>query len=180
MAKWQEKKRAEAEQSPHKAQVVLEPQGKSREEPNWRIPAPPEGFISEDVSYAILRPVNAEEKEKTDAWKWYRDSDCGSLASASGPTTSVIHGDELFDFNSYDPRWMKDIALPQEAKHALFNARVAECRLRPGAKNIRACLNRATGQVDVGVDPEKWSRYLTSCGPKREMVYLSGDPEEMK
>ncbi len=144
---------------------------------NWDIPPPPKGFISEDVSYAILYPVKADSTAKTDAWFWYRDSNCGVLGNDPLPSASrIIHKNNLFDLQSYDDRWMKEVKLPERVKQALWSAKAEECRLPRGAKNVKSCLNRAKGTVlhnpfaDLGAEAA-W------CIPEEEMVYLSGSRE---
>lgn len=179
--KWQERK-VQA-----KAKTDLESQWQVvSEEPNWNIP-PPKDYVPDNVSEAILYPIKADDKVKTDAWAWYRDSSCIVLGDPTLSPTHVTHKNQsllgrydLFSFDSYDPKWMSDIALPQEVKRGLWNAKVAECRLHPGAKDVKACLDRATGAVDIGPDPEKWAQYLTSCGPKMEMIYLKSETEQKK
>jgi hypothetical protein len=145
--------------------------------PRWNIPSPPRGFISDDAAVAVLDPIKADENAKTEAWAWYRDSKCVIVRPIGGPqqtVTHVLHERDLFSFESYDPRWLKGVSLGEEVKRALWNAKVKECQLPPGSKNVRACLDRATGTIDA--DP-RWADYLTSCGPKREMIYLSWRPE---
>src|ERR1700729_2472592 len=75
---WQrlQEKRARA-----KAQAELESQWQVvAEEPNWNMLPPPKGYILDsDVSYAILYPLKADQKMKTDAWKWYQDSSCAVM-----------------------------------------------------------------------------------------------------
>jgi hypothetical protein len=173
--RWQERK-AQA-----KAEADLESQWEVvSEEPNWNIPDPPKGFVPESVSEAILYPLKIADKVKTDAWVWYRDSSCVIVGDPATSPTHVLHKNDLFRFDSFDARWMRDIALPQEVKRGLWNAKVAECGLQPGQKNVKACLDRATGTVDVGPDPEKFAQYLTSCGPNMEMIYLKSGTEQKK
>jgi hypothetical protein len=146
-------------------------------ESQWQVvsggPSLPNGYVLENVSEAILYPLKADDEVKAAARAWYSDSSCAIVGSSTPPTTHVLHKDILFSFDSYDPAWMRDIALPPEMKRALWNAKVAECRLHPGEKLVKACLDRATGAVDVG----PWVQYMTSCEPKREMVYLNSEPE---
>jgi hypothetical protein len=138
--------------------------------PKWNIPSPPKGFISEDVAIAILDPVKVDEKAKTDAWLWYRDSKCVIAGDPQQAVNRILHERDLFSFESYDPRWLKGISLGEEVKRALWNARVKECQLPPESKNVRACLDRTTGTIDT--DP-KWAKYMESCGSAREMIYLN-------
>lgn len=175
---WQrvQEKRARA-----KAEAELESQWQAvAEEPNWNMLRPPKGYILDsDVSYAILYPLKADQKMKTDAWKWYQDSGCavmGSPGLSSPQQNRIVHERDLFSFDSYDPRWMSTISLPLEAKRALWSAKVAECRLQPGVKGVKACLDRATGEIDNG----PWVKYATSCGPKQEMIYLNRGSDETK
>jgi hypothetical protein len=170
--KWQERK----------AQAALESQWSPVPEPNdtstgavprWDTLRPPKDYVLTDVSEAILYPVNADQDAKTAAWTWYHNSDCVSVGSPNGPPTHVLHGRELFNFASFDPRWMSGLALPPEVKKSLWNARVAECRLSPDQKDVKACLDKATGVIEVDAE---WAQYLTSCGALRDMVYLSSRP----
>jgi hypothetical protein len=165
-----------------KARVKAEAQLESQwqvvsEEPNWNMLPPPKGYtIDSDAAYVILYPVNADQNTKTGVWKWYQDLACISIGGSTS-RMGIAHmpavvGGSIFGLDSYDPRWMSDIGLPQEVKRALWNAKVAECRLQAGAKGVKACLDRATGEIDDG----PWVKYATSCGPKREILYLnSGD-----
>jgi len=156
---WQERKDQAKVQAELKAQWV-------DWEPTWSAPPPPKGFSFDDVAEDILYPVKAEDNVKTDAWKWYRDSGCVSDNPPPAAMTGVLHNPDLFILGSYDPKWMSSIALPPEVKRALWSAKVAECRLQPGAKKIQACLDRATGNVLVIPNPAK------SCAPL-EMVLLN-------
>lgn len=171
---WKETKASrESQESERKAQAALEAQRKVvSDEPVWNLPAPPEGFIPDDVSEAILYPTNADNNEKTKAWKWYHASVCVTISSLTEHDKyipRIAHGTELFNFDSYDNRWMKDLQLPNLVKRSLWSAKIAECRLDPGSSGIRACLDRATGTVDSG----PWMRYASNCSPKQEMVHLS-------
>lgn len=138
--------------------------------PDWTVSPPPNGYVSEDVAYAILYPLKTNATVRTDAWVWYRDSWCGVIGAPAQFPDRIGHEHDLFSLESYDARWMKDISLAQEVKRALWSAKVAECRLPPDSKEVRACLDRVTGTVEV--DPE-WAQYLTGCGPKREMIFLN-------
>lgn len=126
-----------------------------------------------DAVQAILYPIKVDDNEKTKAWEWYRASDCVVLDSATAPANRILHDTDLYDFGAYDNRWMNGIQLPQEVKHALWSAKVAECHLPSGSSRVRACLDRGTGTVDT--DP--WTKYMTDCGPKKEMIYLSAEKE---
>ena len=162
-------------ESQRKAQAASESQWKVvSEEPIWNLPSPPKDFISEDVSYAVLYPIKADEKAKTDAWVWYRASKCVIVGDPQQSANYVLHERDLFSFESYDPRWLKGISLGEEVKRALWSARVKECQLPRESKNVRACLDRATGMIDARSKVGALS--LTSCGPKREMIYLSWRP----
>jgi len=141
--------------------------------PVWN-PAPPEGFIGiSDVSYDILVRVKANETEKTNAWDWYQHTQCVGVGEPK-PATHALHKNDLFILDSYDSKWMSDIALPPEVKRALWNAKVAECRIPSGTKGAKACLDRATGAIDAG----PWAEYKKDCGPKMEMIYLNSGLSE--
>lgn len=137
--------------------------------PRWDTLRPPKDYVLTDVSLAILYPINVDENVKTGAWTWYRNSTCAWVGGGLGFDV-ILHGSDIFKFDSFDDRWMSDLVLPLEVKKALWNARVAECRLSSDKKGVKACLDRATGVIEVDAE---WAQYLTSCGPHREMVYLS-------
>jgi hypothetical protein len=137
--------------------------------PNWYIPPPPKGFIVEDVAYTILNPVEANDAARTDGWVWYRDSFCGVLGAPRQPANRIIHGHELFDFESYDDRWLAGTNLPLEVKHALWSAKVAECRLPDGSRDVKACLDRERGIITGLYFPDSGG----VCPTKQELVYLN-------
>ena len=170
-----QEKKAQAERE-KRAQAALEAQWKVvAEKPDWAIPSAPEGFILEDVAYAILYPIKADWAAKTEAWEWYRRSQCVAVGTHV-PVNSVLHDLDLFSFESYDDRWLKGTNLPREAKQALWSAKVKECQLPSGSKNIKACLDRQAGTITD--DPfRKLGGQLVSCAPKQEMVYLNSESE---
>jgi hypothetical protein len=145
--------------------------------PNWTVHSTPKGNSTDDVAYAILNPVNADERAKTDAWLWFWFSGCAVVGGPEQPLDRIVYKSDLFNLESYDERWMKDINLLKEVKRALWSARTAECRLPPESKKVKACLDRATGTVDVN---PKWAQYLTGCGRSAEMIYLSSETKVKK
>jgi hypothetical protein len=143
--------------------------------PNWTIPPAPKGFISEDVAYAILHPVKANDTARTEGWLWYRDSFCAIVGDSARSVNRIIHDHDLFSLDSYDAKWLTGTNLPQEVKHALWSAKVAECRLPAGSKNVKACLDRERGFVTDDKFADLGS--LIACDPKQEMVYLNSKTE---
>lgn len=144
--------------------------------PDWTIPLPPKGFIPDDVAFAILYPIKADAALKTDAWTWFRNSECAIGGNPSSPADSIAHDSDLFNLESYDARWMKDISLPQEVRRALWAAKAKECQLPPGSQDVPACLNRAKGTVEE----YPWVTYGGNCSPGEEKVLLSDEPEAKK
>lgn len=145
--------------------------------PDWSVPLAPKGFISEDVAYAILDPVKAVDTARTEGWLWYRDSSCVIMGDSIQPVNRILHGHDLFSLESYDDRWMTGANLTQQVKHALWSAKVAECRLPAGSKNVKACLDRDRGTV-TGDQFADLGGKLVTCSPKEEMVYLSRKTED--
>jgi len=158
-----------------KAQAALESQWKVVDEkPDWDIPSPPAGFVLEDASYAILFPIKADREAKTDAWEWYRSSKCVAVGDAR-KVNAVLHDTDLLSFESFDDRWLKEVTLASEVKLALWSAKVKECQLPAGSKNVKACLDRQTGTIASQFSDLPPGAQLVSCGPKQELIYLNSD-----
>ena len=91
-AKWQQMKEQASDNS--YAEVG------SLKPPDWSIAAPPKDYIFDDVAFAILYPIKADQDAKTEAWTWYHNSSCAKLDSAE--SNRIVHGQDIFSLESYD------------------------------------------------------------------------------
>jgi hypothetical protein len=83
----------------------------------------------------------------------------------------------LFSLETYDDKWLTGTSLPAEVKRALWSAKVGECRLPAGSKDVTACLDRERGTV-TGNWFADFGGTLVSCAPKQEMIYLNSKAEQ--